>query len=222
MINRAGPALRPDAGDPGRDGLDVLLETAGRGDQGAFDLVFGQLSAPVYGMICAVLRDPAQAEEVTQEVFLEIWQVAARYDASKGGAAAWVLTIARRRAIDRVRSAAAAEARERRTAVVPFLDQVSDIVEATLEREKLRRSLDRLSDAQREAITLAFYGGYSYRQVAGMLGVPLGTVKGRIREGLTKLRDGMRDGTAATPGLRSGSGPRARSGIGAGRRDGHG
>jgi RNA polymerase sigma-70 factor, ECF subfamily len=204
MINRTGLALRPDAGGPGRDGLDMLLEAAGRGDHGAFDLVFERLSAPVYGVIRAVLRDSAQAEEVAQEVFLEIWQVASRYDATVGGAAPWVLTIARRRAIDRVRSAAAAAGRELRAATMPWLDQVSDIVEDTLEREQLRRCLDSLSNMQREAIMLAFYGGYTYLQVAGILDVPLGTAKGRIRDGLIKLRDSMQDGPA-TSGLGEGS-----------------
>jgi RNA polymerase sigma-70 factor, ECF subfamily len=195
MTTRTGPVLRPDAARPARDTLDVLLEAAGRGDLGAFDLLFEQLSAPVYGVIFALLRDPEQAQEVAQEVLLEIWQVASRYDAAVGGASAWVLTIARRRAIDRVRSAAAAAAREQRTATVPYLDQVSDIVEGTLEREQLRRCLDNLSYVQREAITLAFYGGYTYLQVASMLGVPPGTAKGRIRDGLIKLRHGMQDST---------------------------
>jgi RNA polymerase sigma-70 factor (ECF subfamily) len=201
-IHRTGPALRRDAGNPGRDDLGMLLEAAGRGDDSAFELAFEQLSAPVYRVIRAVLRDPAQAEEVTQEVLLEIWQVASRYDATLGGATAWVLTIARRRAIDRVRSAAAAAVREQRNAQMLRLDQVSDFVENTLEREQLRRCLDSLSNMQREAIMLAFYGGNTYLQVASMLGVPLGTAKGRIREGLIKLRNGMQDDTAATSGLR--------------------
>jgi RNA polymerase sigma-70 factor, ECF subfamily len=204
ISGRTGLAPGPDAGSPGRDDLDMLLEAVGRGDHGAFDLVFKQLSAPVYGAIRAVLRDPAQAEEVAQEVLLEIWQAASRYDANRGGATAWVLTIARRRAIDRVRWAAAAADRERRNATMPYLDQVSDVVADTLEREKLRRCLGNLSSLQREAIMLAFYDGHTYLQVASLLGVPLGTAKGRIREGLIKLRDGMQDGAAATPGLRAG------------------
>jgi len=176
----------------------MLLEATARREHGAFNLVYEQLSAPVYAVIRAVLRDRAQAEEVAQEVLLEIWQVAFRYDAAKGHARAWVLTIARRRAIDRVRSAAAAEARERRSATVPQEDQVGDMVEDILERDQLRRCLGSLSSLQREAVMLAFYDGYTNLQVAGLLRVPLGTAKARIRSGLIKLRHVMQDG-AATP-----------------------
>jgi len=197
MAGRAFLAPLPDASGPAKDGLDMLLEATARRERGAFNLVYEQLSAPVYAVIRAVLRDPAQAEEVAQEVLLEIWQVAFRYDSTKGHAKAWVLTIARRRAIDRVRSAAAAEARERRTATVPYLDQVSDIVEDILEREQLRRCLGSLSNLQREAIMLAFYEGYTNLQVASMLRVPVGTAKARIRDGLIKLRNVMQDGAAA-------------------------
>jgi RNA polymerase sigma-70 factor (ECF subfamily) len=191
-------AAGPDAGSPGGDGLDLLLKATARGELAAFELLYQRLSAPVYGAILAVLRDQAQAEEVAQEVFLEIWQLAARYDASKGTVPAWVMTIARRRAIDRVRSAAAAAARERRDAPVPSPDQVG---EDAVEREQLRRCLSSLSAPQREAILLAFYGGYTHTQVAGVLGVPLGTVKTRIRDGLARLRYAMLDGAASTSSL---------------------
>jgi RNA polymerase sigma-70 factor, ECF subfamily len=182
---------------PAQDGLDMLLEATARREHGAYNLVYEQLSAPVHAVIRGVLRDPAQAEEVAQEVLLEIWLVAFRYDATRGHAKAWVLTIARRRAIDRVRSAAAAEARERRTATMPYLDQVSDIVEDILEREQLRRCLGALSTLQREAIMLTFYDGYTNLQVASVLRVPLGTAKTRIRDGLIKLRYIMADAAAA-------------------------
>jgi len=198
MAGRAFLAPLPDASWPAEDGLDMLLEATARREHGAFNLVYEQLSAPVYAVIRAVLRDRAQAEEVAQEVLLEIWQVAFRYDAAKGHARAWVLTIARRRAIDRVRSAAAAEARERRSATVPQEDQVGDMVEDILERDQLRRCLGSLSSLQREAVMLAFYDGYTNLQVAGLLRVPLGTAKARIRSGLIKLRHVMQDG-AATP-----------------------
>jgi RNA polymerase sigma-70 factor (ECF subfamily) len=198
IAGRALLAPLPDASWPAKDGLDMLLEATARREHGAFNLVYEQLSAPVYAVIRAVLRDRAQAEEVAQEVLLEIWQVAFRYDAAKGHARAWVLTIARRRAIDRVRSAAAAEARERRSATVPQEDQVGDMVEDILERDQLRRCLGSLSSLQREAVMLAFYDGYTNLQVAGLLRVPLGTAKARIRSGLIKLRHVMQDG-AATP-----------------------
>jgi RNA polymerase sigma-70 factor (ECF subfamily) len=147
-------------GLPGKDDLDRLLGAVARGEHGAFDLVYEQLSSPVYSVIRTVVRDPSQAEEVAQEVLLEIWRTSVRYDPGKGSAAAWALTIARRRAIDRVRSSAAAAERERRTmmAAAPW-DQVADAdADAEAEtggRERLRRCLDGLSDLQREAILLA-------------------------------------------------------------------
>src|SRR5216683_1080317 len=142
--------------------LDWLVRHVARGDESAFEAVYDQLSRPVYGLIRKVLRDPAQSEEVTQEVLLEVWRTASRFDPAKGSAMAWVMTIAHRRAIDRVRSAAAAAAREHKTAdgTVTW-DEVAETVEASLERERVRRCLDSLTEMQRESITLAYYGGYS-------------------------------------------------------------
>jgi RNA polymerase sigma-70 factor, ECF subfamily len=171
--------------------LDGLLTRVARGDQAAFEAVYDALAGPVYGLINRVVRDPAQSEEVSQEVLLEVWRTAARFDPAKGTAAAWVMTIAHRRAVDRVRSAAAAAAREVRTAEVPAQngDEVADTVEASLDRERVRECLDGLTAPQRESITLAYYGGLSYRQVGERLGVALSTIKTRIRDGLTRLRD---------------------------------
>jgi len=172
--------------------LDRLLGAVARGEHGAFDLVYERLREPIHNQVRAVLRDSAQSEEVTQEVLLELWRTAFRYDPAKGSAAAWALTIARRRAIDRVRRTAASVARDHRTAVadVPW-DHALEAAEDAYERERLLRCLDKLSDLQREAIALAFYGGNTYSQVASILGVPLGTVKARIRDAIIKLRDGM-------------------------------
>jgi RNA polymerase sigma-70 factor (ECF subfamily) len=167
-----------------------LLALVARGDEVAFARLYDQLAGPVYGLVRRVVRDPAQSEEVAQEVLLEVWRMAARFDPGKGSAATWVLTIAHRRAVDLVRSAVAAAEREQRTSVpLPPTDEVADAVEARLEQERVRRCLDVLTELQRESITLAYYGGHSYREVAALLGGTLGTIKTRIRDGLIRLRD---------------------------------
>ena len=172
--------------------LDGLLTLAGRGDQAAFEAVYDRVAAPVFGLIRRVLRDSAQSEEVAQETLLEVWRTSARFDPVRGSAVTWVMTIAHRRAVDRVRSERAAAQREARAAsaaaAVP-VDEVAEAVESSLEAERVSRCLDGLTALQRESITLAYYAGYSYPQVASALGVALGTVKTRIRDGLKRLRD---------------------------------
>jgi RNA polymerase sigma-70 factor (ECF subfamily) len=180
--------------DSGGDDLDRLLGAVARGEHGAFDLVYEQLSGPITGVVRTVMKAPAQAEEVVQEVLLEIWRNAVRYDASKGTATAWALTIARRRAIDRIRANEARSARELRIAVgVTTQDERGDSVEETLDREMVLRALEKLSEPQRKAVTLAFYGSHSYPEVAGILGIPVGTAKTRIRDALIRLRDLLRE-----------------------------
>ena len=177
---------------PRPDHLDGLIVAVARGEHGAFEALFRQLAGPIYRMALTITRDRAHAEEVSQEVLIEIWRTAGHFDPRRGSAAAWAFTIARRRSIDRVRSAAAAARRDlRRTDVPPPMDQVGETVAGMLERERLTSCLNMLSDPQRQAILLAFYGGHTHNEVAAILGVAVGTVKSRIRTGLTRLRESM-------------------------------
>lgn len=163
-----------------------------RGNEAAFERMYDELGGPIFGLVQRVLRDPAQSEEVCQEVLVELWRTAARYRPDRGSVRTWALTLAHRRAVDRVRSAQAAVEREDRVADSeirrPF-DEVADEVTGRLEREQVRRCMVSLTDLQRESVVLAYYGGYTYREVAQLLDVPLGTVKTRLRDGLIRLRD---------------------------------
>ena len=186
-----GDGRSPCLGD--QPDLDALMLTVGRGQASAFDLLYRQLAGPVYRTALSVLRDPAHAEEVAQEVLLEVWRTAGRFDPAKGTAEAWVTTMARRRAIDRVRSAAAEAARERRDSrIQASWDQVSEAVQEILDRERLTYSLEQLTGAQRQVIMLAFYGGHTCTEIATILGIAVGTVKSRTRAGLARMREVMR------------------------------
>lgn len=169
------------------------IERAATGDQAAFAEFYDDVAPAVYGTTLKVLRNPAMAEEVAQDVFLELWRIAARYDRSKGTPTAWATTIAHRRAVDRVRSESSARARDEvdaRAATVPH-DEVADEVITTLDQRRVAEALAELTEPQREAVQLAYYGGHTYREVASLLGVPEGTVKTRIRDGLIRLRSLM-------------------------------
>jgi RNA polymerase sigma-70 factor, ECF subfamily len=193
---RREPSLRS-AGAPapagaGDDILERLLADVARGDEQAFAELYQRVAAAVFGLVSKVVRNPAQSEEVTQEVFVELWRTAPRFDPARGTARSWIMTCAHRRAVDRVRSAESAARRDdlagRRDQGRPY-DEVVEQVESSLEREHVRRGLEALTALQREAVVLAYYGGYTHREIAELLGVPRGTVKTRLRDGLVRLRD---------------------------------
>lgn len=194
---------RPVSGGPRDADPDELLGLVARGDERAFAQLYDQLAPRVYGLARRVLRDPAQAEEVAQEALVEVWRTASRFDAARGSAVAWVLTITHRRAVDRVRSAQAGAERERRVATANAQRPYDDVVEevtASLEQQQVRRCLKGLTELQREAIMLAYYGGYTYREVAELLDTALPTIKTRMRDGLIRLRDCVGVAVAVGPG----------------------
>jgi RNA polymerase sigma-70 factor (ECF subfamily) len=177
--------------DAEHDPLGALLRRAGQGDQAAFGRLYDGLAPLLYGIVVKVVRDPAQSEEVTQEAFLDLWRLAPRFDSSRGSVRSWAATLAHRRAIDRVRSEQSARDRNERDSLkrpAPSPD-VADQVLASIQATRVRRALDRLTEMQRQAVELAYFGGHSYREVAALLDVPEGTIKTRIRDGMIRLRD---------------------------------
>ncbi len=171
---------------------EALLERVATGDRKAFAALYDLVVPRVLGLVRRILVDFAQSEEVTQEIFLEIWQSAARFDPNKGGATSWILTMAHRRAVDRVRSAQSSRDRDVRIGIRdydPGHDHVAEAIEIKIEHERVAAAMERLTELQRQAIKLAYYGGRSHSEVAAMLSIPIGTVKTRLRDGLIRLRD---------------------------------
>jgi len=183
---------------PGREAeaahLAELVSRAARGHEDAFSELYDLTSSRIYGTILRVLRSSDHAAEVTQEVFVEVWKQSARFDVEKGSVLAWMTTMAHRRAVDRVRSVTSEVARDERYAVAGVdreVDHVWEGVEQKLDVERVRKGMTSLTAIQREALTLAYFGGYTQSQVAKLLKLPLGTVKTRIRDGLIGLRDAL-------------------------------
>lgn len=188
------------ADDAGRDGpagvsaeCDRLLGAVAGGDQAAFGDLYDLLAPRVLGAIRRLVIDPEQSEEVAQDVFLQVWQDAPGFDPARGSAAGWILTIARRRAVDRIRAAQAAADRDLRVGIRdlrPVAD-TADTAQTHLERQRAGRAMRELSDVQRQAIVLAYDHGYTHSEIAALLGVPVGTVKTRLRDGMMRLRHAM-------------------------------
>ena len=185
-VARAEPAGAPD--------LAELLKLSGRGDEAAFAQLYDAVSSRAYGLAVRIVRDPSQAEEVMQEAMLEIWRTATRFDRSKGSAVSWVLTLVHRKAVDRVRSAEASTKRDttyHQKNVTVEHDSTAEAAQASMEARRVRQAMNTLTEAQREALELAYFKGYTHTEVATMLDLPLGTAKTRIRDGLIRLRDTM-------------------------------
>ncbi|WP_084436139.1 ECF RNA polymerase sigma factor SigK [Aldersonia kunmingensis] len=171
--------------------LELLPARIATGDKAAFAELYDQTSTRVHGLVVRVVRDVGYAEEVTQEVYLQAWRGAAKYDAERGSVLSWLMTLAHRRAVDRVRSEQAAidrNSRYGRSNVVAAFDTVAEEVDRRSDQRAVLNCLGSLTEVQREAVALAYYGGRSYPEVATQLGVALPTVKSRIRDGLTRLR----------------------------------
>ena len=185
---RAGPAVGVGAE------LAELLRRSARGDEAAFAELYDATSRRLFGLVLRIVRDHAMSEEVTQEVYLDVWRQSSRFDQARGSALSWLMTIAHRTAVDRVRASEASRRRDdahaARTQDVDF-DTTAEAAQATLEAQRVRRALATLTDAQRSAVELAYLGGYTHTEVARLLDLPLGTAKTRIRDGLIRLRDTM-------------------------------
>lgn len=179
---------------PGTTGADLadLLRRSSRGDESAFAQLYDATSRRLYGLVLRIVRDHAMSEEVTQEVYLDVWRQCARFDPERGSAISWLLTIAHRSAVDRVRASEASRRRDDAHAAshqdIDF-DTTAESAQASLEAQRVRRALTTLTDAQRSAVELAYLGGYTHTEVARLLDLPLGTAKTRIRDGLIRLRD---------------------------------
>ena len=171
--------------------IDDLLALVANGDTRAFSRLYDLTSDMVFGLALRVIKAPALAEEVAQEVYLLLWERAGDFDPSKGKAKSWIATLAHRRAVDAVRRAQSSRNREGRA--LPDLPP-ADVAESAIEsdeRARMRQALSALTDLQWEAIELAYFQGLTYREVAEKLDAPLGTVKSRMRDGLLRLRDTM-------------------------------
>lgn len=170
--------------------VDSLVSRVARGDQAAFGRLYDEVAASVYGVARRVVRDPDRAEDVAQDVFLEVWRKAPSFDEARGSAKAWIMTIAHRRAVDAVRRNESQKKYDGQTAVEESAgDEPLDRLILDEEHGAVRDCLETLTELQLESVRLAYFNGYTYSEVAHLLDKPLPTIKTRMRDGLIRLRD---------------------------------
>lgn len=171
--------------------LEELLRQVARQDVEAFAMLYDRTRARVYGLVMRVLRDPGYSEETTQDVYLQVWRTAKDYDPAAGSPLGWLMTLAHRRAVDRVRSEQASSQRESRYGAANIdlpSDHVADSVILRDEHRQVADCLGSLTDVQRECIRLAYYDGLTYAEVSERLSANLATIKSRMRDGIRGLR----------------------------------
>lgn len=173
----------------------TLIRNSARGDQSALGELYDATSRLVFGLVLRIVGDRASAEEVLLDVYTQAWRQAANYDEARGAPLAWLMTIARSRAIDRIRSSKHDQHKDPLDAVSEISDREPSPEQATVDSERrqlVRAALDTLPAEQREVVELAYYSGLSHSEIASRLGQPLGTVKTRTRLAMIKLRDMLR------------------------------
>lgn len=181
--------------EPGLSGLEqqaALLPRVASHDLPAFDALYQRYAPLLYGLLLRILRQEADAEEVLQETFVQVWNRARMYDPSRGTEAAFLISMARNRAIDRLRSRNTRDAKELEAAQpVPVQSETADPAVVAQQRDAVRRALAALPEAQRKALELAYFEGMTQSEIAARLGEPLGTVKTRLLLGMRKLREAL-------------------------------
>jgi RNA polymerase sigma-70 factor (ECF subfamily) len=168
---------------------EALVALAARGESDALAELYDRYGRPAYGLALRVLRDSALAEDAVQEAFLAVWRSADRFVAERAKASTWIMTLAHRRAVDLVRREDRRRAEPLEGAPVPSGDATDETAWLRLQRERVQAALRALPDQQREAIELAYYGGFTQSELAERLGQPLGTIKSRMFAGLARLRE---------------------------------
>jgi len=182
----------------------ALVERMMAGDENALSTLYDRYAGMLFGMLVRILRDPQAAEEILQDLFLQLWRGAARFDASRGSLPAWLMVIGRNRALSRLRTRAYREAPEDIEAfpanAVPSSVNLEDDAERNLLMEKLRTAMAALPGEQREAVELAYFEGMTQTEIAARTGSPLGTVKSRVRTAMQSLKLVFDDGTTRQSG----------------------